>query len=290
MFSPENIKWVKSVKRNGGTGWAYNDISCYSEEPQKLHWRNAIGKTAAKHPKVGDIILLFQTVNNETFKNIVRLTHLVSPISEDVLIDTKNKNFKWYREILLIAKAEPIHTITKPRILKFGKVGNGGLTFPIDLLSNEKIDTGSVQKLIWGSFANFICPDFTNNTNLDTSLIEFAGAKEGDTRIISHIKQEFRYRNRDIVKQKKADALADGNGRLKCECCSFDFFGMYGEVGREFMECHHKIFLQQGERITKLEDLALVCSNCHRMLHRKKANNEYYSLDEIRELLKQTRV
>lgn len=287
MFSSDDIKWVKSVKRNEGAGWAYDDINCYSEEPLKLHWRNAIGKTAAKHPKVGDIILLFQTVNKGEFKNIVRLTHLVSPITQDVLIDTKNKNFKWYREIRLIAKAEPIHIINKPPILKFGKVGNGGLTFPIDLLSNEKIDTSTVQKLIWGLFANFTCPGFTSNTNLENSLIEFAGAKEGDTRIISHINQEIRYRNRDIVKQKKAEALAVGNGRLKCECCSFDFLGKYGEVGREFMECHHKIFLHQGERITKLEDLALVCSNCHRMLHRKKANNEYYSVEEIRELLKQ---
>ncbi|WP_079530620.1 HNH endonuclease [Halobacillus hunanensis] len=36
------------------------------------------------------------------------------------------------------------------------------------------------------------------------------------------------------------------------------------------MECHHSIpsqSLRQG--IKKLKDLVLVCSNCHRMLHRK---------------------
>lgn len=284
MFKKENIKWVKSVKPIGGSEWAYNELICDDTKLQKLHWRNNGGQTAAKHAEVGDIILLFQTLSYGPYRNIVRLTHLVSPVSSDVLIDPKNKDFKWYREVKAIAKAEPIHIIPKPDVLKFGKVGNGGLTFTIDLLANEKIGTAELQNLIWNLFEDFFCPNVKDNGVLNSTLVEFAGAKEGDTKIIMHLEQELRYRNTDIIREKKAQALQQGNGRIKCDCCKFDFLEIYGDVGEGFIECHHEIFLHQGERITKLEDLALVCSNCHRMLHRKKADNTYYSVEELRRI------
>jgi predicted HNH restriction endonuclease len=63
-------------------------------------------------------------------------------------------------------------------------------------------------------------------------------------------------------------------GSLVCEVsgCGFDFFRTYGELGREFAECHHRVPLSllAGVRETRLEDLAIVCANCHRMLHRGK--------------------
>jgi hypothetical protein len=285
VFSSEAIQWVKSVKRSGGTGWAYDDLNCFGNEPQKLHWRNSIGQTAAKHPKVGEIILLFQTVNYRPYRNVVRLTHLVSPVSEKVLIDPNNKDFKWYREVRLVAKAKPIHIIPKPAVLNFGKVGNGGLTFSIDLLTNEKISTREVQDLIWDLFIDFCCLDDSDPIVVNSSLLDFAGAKEGDKRIMRHIEQELRYRNMDLVRMKKEQALVEGNGRIKCECCEFDFLKTYGEVGEGFIECHHKISLHHGERITKPEDLALLCSNCHRILHRRNPDNAYYSVEELRHLI-----
>lgn len=60
------------------------------------------------------------------------------------------------------------------------------------------------------------------------------------------------------------------HGKLEWELWSFDFFHTYGEVGYEFMECHHKLPLSQlsEKTITKLNDLMLVSANFHRMLHR----------------------
>lgn len=287
MFSSKNIIWVKSVKRNEGAEWAYEELNCNIGETQKLHWRNEIGKTAASHPLIGDIILLFQTVTTGPHKNIVHLTHLVSPVSEDVCIDQTNLNFKWYREVQLIAKASPIFSIPKPDILKFGKVGNGGLTFSIDLLENNKINTLAVQDLIWDSFFDFFCP---NITQVPVSFRSgFAGEPEGDLRSRNHVRQEYRWRNTRIVLEKKKQAIRNGGGRILCECCNFDFLGIYGEIGNGFIECHHKIFLNGGERITELDDLALVCSNCHRMLHQKKVDDTYCTIEELRTLIQSFR-
>lgn len=77
-----------------------------------------------------------------------------------------------------------------------------------------------------------------------------------------------RERDRRIVERRKAKALRE-HGTLWCEACGFDFVARYGERGRGFIECHHTkpvSELQPGEK-TKLEDLALLCANCHRMVH-----------------------
>jgi 5-methylcytosine-specific restriction protein A len=77
-------------------------------------------------------------------------------------------------------------------------------------------------------------------------------------------------RNTKINNQKKALHLKK-YGQLDCEACDFNFHKTYGDLGKGYIECHHIIPLYQivGESITKLDDLALVCSNCHRMIHRE---------------------
>lgn len=69
-------------------------------------------------------------------------------------------------------------------------------------------------------------------------------------------------------KIKRARAL---HGAIRCEACDFDFEAIYGDHGRDYIECHHRNPLSAvGTSKTKLADLALLCSNCHRMIHRCK--------------------
>jgi 5-methylcytosine-specific restriction protein A len=55
-----------------------------------------------------------------------------------------------------------------------------------------------------------------------------------------------------------------------CMICKFDFVKAYGDLGKDYIECHHLKPLADDdqERETKLEDVAVVCANCHRMIHR----------------------
>ena len=80
-----------------------------------------------------------------------------------------------------------------------------------------------------------------------------------------------RTRERDtrITRKKKKDVL-EKTGRLECEACGFDFQATYGELGEGFCEVHHRTPLAEldGETKTTLKGLAVVCANCHRMLHR----------------------
>lgn len=56
----------------------------------------------------------------------------------------------------------------------------------------------------------------------------------------------------------------------RCQVCGLNFEQRYGKLGIGFAEAHHLKPLSQlrGSVRTRLEDLATVCANCHRMLHR----------------------
>ncbi|MBW5251123.1 HNH endonuclease [Streptomyces sp. P01-B04] len=78
-----------------------------------------------------------------------------------------------------------------------------------------------------------------------------------------------RERNKGLRKKKIASVLQRG-GQLACEACGFDFEKLYGDRGAGYIECHHVVPLHvAGEGQTKLSDLALICANCHRMIHRR---------------------
>jgi 5-methylcytosine-specific restriction enzyme A len=71
------------------------------------------------------------------------------------------------------------------------------------------------------------------------------------------------------AREAKIAAVYAATGAVACEVCAFDFAATYGERGSLFAECHHRDPLSVvGETRTRLEDLALLCSNCHRMIHR----------------------
>jgi HNH endonuclease len=86
-----------------------------------------------------------------------------------------------------------------------------------------------------------------------------------------------------VLRRLKIQQALAVHGRLGCEACGFDFAERYGALGEGFIECHHKTPLATGdERETTVDDLALVCSNCHRMLHRSR---EALNVDELRSRL-----
>lgn len=80
-----------------------------------------------------------------------------------------------------------------------------------------------------------------------------------------------RERSPSVTKKKKR-AVLEASGVLACEVCGFDFKQRYGVLGEGFAECHHTISLSSlgGARATQLKDLAIVCANCHRIIHRTK--------------------
>jgi predicted HNH restriction endonuclease len=90
-------------------------------------------------------------------------------------------------------------------------------------------------------------------------------------------------RDSSIGKKAKENRM-DTVGELRCDVCDFSFSDKYGELGGGFIEAHHTVPVSQlkGDRKTNINEMALVCSNCHRMLH---SGKELLSISELKNIV-----
>lgn len=96
---------------------------------------------------------------------------------------------------------------------------------------------------------------------------------EGRKRLVMHIVRE---RDRTLVAKKKASVDPP-----ICEVCGFDSRAIYGA---DYCEVHHLTPLADLDEgtITTLDDLAIVCANCHRIIH---LQYPPLSIEELRDRL-----
>lgn len=139
---------------------------------------------------------------------------------------------------------------------------------------NEKGSFGAPRKF----WQLEIDQDFVNNEDLtgefpEGKIVERTHkARERNTQVIILAKEKFKKEN----------------GRLYCQVCGFDFEKIYGQIGKDFIEGHHTIAVCEmtPEHKTKVEDIAMLCANCHRMVHKKRP---WLTMKNIDKLLKNTK-
>jgi len=166
----------------------------------------------------------------------------------------------------------------------------GDFTAPDPEYTGVATKGGEGVHLVWERFANDpgglseAVARITATANGEDDVLppeeDEEGAVEG--RIVF---RQHRARERDLsfTRRKKA-AVKTRTGRLACEVCKLDFHERYGELGEGFIECHHTLPLAAvAERKTRISELALVCSNCHRMIHR---SQPMLSIEQLRERVK----
>lgn len=135
------------------------------------------------------------------------------------------------------------------------------------------------EEEVWRDFGNdraklkVVADALRTAATLPDELWKPASIAEGITeaeegRVLTRL-HAIRERSSKLVESKKQQAL-HRLGRLECEACMFDFERNYGDIGKGYMECHHLKPLSTLATIetTRLEDLALICANCHRIIHR----------------------
>lgn len=85
---------------------------------------------------------------------------------------------------------------------------------------------------------------------------------EGEKKIYLTTRYERNRKIVKLVKQKRGHS---------CEVCGFDFGKTYGEVGEAYIQVHHlKPISSVGRSQPDLKnDFAVVCANCHVMIHRR---------------------
>lgn len=148
---------------------------------------------------------------------------------------------------------------------------------------------GKSEKGLWDEYASRL-----DKLQIDASVIAAALASKtllpgdlGDDaedievsegRIVWAIHSK-RERCKKIIRQRKQQALRL-HGELRCEGCKNTLEERYGDRGLGFIEVHHTRpihTMKLGDK-TRLKDLALLCANCHRMVHAKR---EWLSIEEL---------
>lgn len=113
----------------------------------------------------------------------------------------------------------------------------------------------------------------------DDPSISSATAVEGGAVLTSHIRRE---RSRQLVEAKRRAHRVE-HGHLSCEACGLSECELPPEIGEACFEAHHllPLGLRQASAITKLDDLGLLCANCHRLIHR---SSPMLSVRDLRKL------
>lgn len=114
-------------------------------------------------------------------------------------------------------------------------------------------------------------PELSNGTSL---------YDEGN---LSERKHRVRERNSQLIKDAK-DRFKKKHGHLFCEVCNFNFSDKYGVLGDGFIEAHHTVpvsKMKPGYK-THIDEIAMVCSNCHRMIH---TQSEMLSIEAISKIV-----
>jgi len=138
------------------------------------------------------------------------------------------------------------------------------------------------EEVVWNLYANqpeelsklaahifqFITPSETISETIPPLDADEEEGNEGQ--LLSRV-HRYRERDRSLVQKKKQKFLSL-NPKIRCEACGFDFEKTYGYRGADFIECHHTkpVSELEADGKTKISDLVLLCSNCHRIVHRKK--------------------
>lgn len=122
-----------------------------------------------------------------------------------------------------------------------------GTVFPL-----TRAQTAAIERL-WGLSAA-------------SALITFDAASEGERRLRAHYRRE----RSNALRNKKLAEARKLHGKYACALCGTDENFNYPSVfGQRIFEVHHLLPLAKAATPvrTTLDDLAILCANCHRAVH-----------------------
>lgn len=134
-----------------------------------------------------------------------------------------------------------------------------------------------VYKSVFWGLNDFI----PNPSNFPIPTDEANGFPEGRKKFILHT---IRERDHRVIDKAKEAFKKLNDDKLFCQVCGFNFEDIYGERGKDFIEGHHSkpvSKMKEGDH-TEETDIVMVCSNCHRMLHR----SPWITQEQLKRLLK----
>ena len=247
------------------------DIDTYLATHPYIYWNSPNHR---QDVNVGDYVFLWRAHKNSGLVAIGQIVEAPIPL-KDIKFPDLLGNSLWSKDesipspdelkvgikILETRLSESTGMLTR-EMLKLDSIINGHriITNPTGTIFKIEENRGEHLLDLWG----------VNQSDDELSLLSPSHkAIEGKKKLVTHYQRE---RSSDL-RQLKIDDFKVNHSSLHCEICNWDFEDHYPiQLAKDYIEVHHTIPLAKLEpnTPTELKDLMLVCSNCHRMIHRTK--------------------
>ena len=155
-----------------------------------------------------------------------------------------------------------------PESLKLQKNG----TYRWNLtLANDRLHVS--HRAGYENVAKYLASALVTESDSDGSLSSFVAADRISLRtrsyegIVEGITRESVVLSRSRSSMLRREALRRSGG--VCACCGVNFSLLLNGRGLRALQVHHKkqLALRDSPEATSLEDLAVVCANCHAIIH-----------------------
>jgi len=288
-----NVGWMK--KYNGIKGDSIERGGSYNEHEighEVCNFSNVRGNVFGYVQSMGQIkIERLGAKRDDEFISGVTVVWTAGPKTGGTAVVGWYKNariYREYQEFTKLTKLQNENDLSRYRIM--AAASDITLLPPEErtLLIPRAVKGGIGQSNVWYADS----PESKKHVTRVSRLIEkgylkklpdidrYLSGKEGNPRLVTHLQRE---RNPMLVKEKKKEVLQK-TGKLCCEACDFDFKKTYGKIGEGYCEVHHLQQLSKSDGIveTELKDLAIVCSNCHRIIHK---HNPMREISQLRQAI-----
>jgi hypothetical protein len=208
-------------------------------------------------------VSLKQNIDNNNFS-----AELIKKLSKD-----ESDYGNYFRDYITKFKLISGKYVYSEKTLKYSSIRN--LLYSLGVIQKDESDNYNIDELYHPYISSIINLSIETDSNVTT-----------EKKIQAHLNDE-----KTIIKTDKKfiNNLKEERG-YTCEACGFIFKNVYKD--NNYIEAHHlkskKIAnkkLKIGEiRLIKKDDFAILCANCHRMIHQYMAsqNVEDISLQEFK--------
>lgn len=239
----------------------YDVVSAF-EKLNEVDWKQSNNLKSAKS---GDTVLIYLSRPYSCIKYICKIEEVNKSMrtidDSDYVKDGKNyNNYGNYMQLELIESINET-LLTLENLNQNGLKGN--IQGPRSLKGN-----------LLGYILEKLSPFFKDASENEPEL-ENIVYKEGKIQVRYGVKFE---RNPQL-RQKAIEIHG-----TTCKICNFNFEKMYGDIGKEFIEIHHIKPMHSIRReisVNPQTDLVPLCSNCHKMIHRKR--DKPLTLEELKD-------
>lgn len=241
-------------------------------------------------------VAIFDRLITDTAQDGYYLVYLVKEDFSGVYLSL-NQGVTTLRKVYGADAKDALKARAADYLARLGSVTKGHILGPIDLSAHSSSSLGSLYEQ--GSVCAKYYPrnKIPGDEELEHDLKSFialylrlatnevlpatTGVEEDDEANVEYENLKKLRAHKRIERNRKLAEKAKQHHGYTCQACGFNFEMKYGEIGKGFIEAHHLIPLNrlEGERVAldPKKDFAVLCSNCHRMIHK----SEYVSEIEL---------